>query len=70
MTEGRKTGEGQRQDPLAIPAAGVRDEPDPARIVLEPWVVERRDRGRSSSWHGRLRMRAERPPEGFFGRSS
>ena len=34
-------GKGKRQDPVARPAARVRDEPDAARVVLEPRVVQR-----------------------------
>ena len=41
MAERGQPGEGQRQDPVARPAAGVRDEPDAAGVVLEPRVVER-----------------------------
>ena len=41
MAERRQPGQGQRQDPLARPSAGVRDEPDPARVMLEPRVVQR-----------------------------
>ena len=41
MAERREPGQGQRQDPVARPAARVRDEPDAARVVLEARVVQR-----------------------------
>ena len=50
MRERREAGERERQDPIARPPAGVRDEPDAARIVLEARVVEGSgDVGRSVS---------------------
>ncbi len=53
--------EGERQHPIPRPTAGVRHEPDPARIVLIPGVVERR---LGQSAHSRLqaveRRRASR----------
>ncbi len=42
VSERREAGEGQRQHPVPGPPARVRDEPDTARIVLVPRVVERR----------------------------
>ena len=41
VTQGSQPGKGKRQDPVARPAAGVRDEPDAARVMLEPRFVER-----------------------------
>ena len=41
MTERAQPGQGERQDPVARPSAGVRDEPDAARVVLVATVVER-----------------------------
>jgi hypothetical protein len=42
MREGGQPGERQGQHSVARSATGVRDEPHPARVVLEPRVVERR----------------------------
>ena len=66
-----QTGERQRQDPVARPAAGVRDEPDAARVVLEARVVQRR-RDRATR-RGALRSRWSvsmvlASPEGRSGR--
>jgi hypothetical protein len=41
-----KPAERKRQDRVPLPATRVRDEPDPAGVVLERRVVERRDRAR------------------------
>ena len=41
MTQRGQPGKGERQDPVARPATCVRDEPDAARVVLEPRVVQR-----------------------------
>ena len=43
MAERGQAGEGQRQDPVARAPAGVRDEPDATRVVLEARLVERGD---------------------------
>ncbi len=44
VSEGRQAAEPERQDLGQAAAAGVGDEPDPAGIVLERGVVERRER--------------------------
>ena len=41
MTQRAETGQRQRQDAIARPAAGVRDEPDAAGVVLVARVVQR-----------------------------
>ena len=43
MGERCETGQGQRQDAITRVPAGIRDEPDPARVVLEARVVQRCD---------------------------
>jgi hypothetical protein len=47
MPKRAESGERERQDAVAASTAGVRDEPDTARVVLEGAVVERRRTGPS-----------------------
>jgi hypothetical protein len=64
--ERRETRQGEWQHPVTVPPAGIGHEPDAARIVLEPGVVQRRSwapalrRGILSIWAVHL---ASAPPE-------
>ena len=42
MSQGGQPRKRKRQDPVARPPARVRDEPDAARIVLVPRLIQRR----------------------------
>jgi hypothetical protein len=55
MAERRQAAQRKGQHPLEVAATGVRDEPDPARIVFELRVVERSVRRASVLRHARLR---------------
>jgi hypothetical protein len=41
VSERAQAGQGEAEDPATGPTARIGDEPDPAGIVLEPWIVER-----------------------------
>jgi hypothetical protein len=52
VPERREAGQGERQDPICMPTTGIGHEPDPARVVLGRWIVERW-RLRDPATHGR-----------------